>query len=56
MLAWHVVDADTGEVLLSRSPDVVLPTASVAKVLVLAALARALEDGEVAADEVLARA
>ena len=56
MLAWHVVDADTGDVLLSRSPDVVLPTASVAKVLVLAALARALESGEVAAGEMLSRA
>lgn len=55
--AWsvHVVDADSGEVLLSESPDDVVRTASVAKVLVLSALARALEMGEVVADEVLDR-
>lgn len=55
MLSWLAVDADTDEVLLSREPDVVLRTASVAKVLVLSALARAIESGEVAADELLSR-
>lgn len=55
MLSHLVVDADTGEVLLSHQPDLVLRTASVAKVLVLSALARALESGEVGADEVLSR-
>jgi beta-lactamase class A len=55
VLAWHVVDAGTGEVLLSELPDEVLRTASVAKVLVLSALARALEDGSVRPDEVLSR-
>ncbi len=51
----HVVDADTGAVLLSAEPDVVRPTASVAKVLVLSALARALDSGDVTDDEVLSR-
>lgn len=56
MLAYLVVDADSGEVLLSHEPDLVLRTASVAKVLVLSALARAIEADEVSPDEVLTRA
>ncbi len=55
-LSWLVVDADTGEELDSQQPDRVLRTASVAKVLVLSALARALETGEVGEHEVLSRA
>jgi beta-lactamase class A len=54
-VSWLVVDADTGEELLSHEPDRVLRTASVAKVLVLSALARAIEDGEVDVNEVLSR-
>ncbi len=55
VLAWHVVDAGTGEGLVSERPDEVLRTARVAKVLVLSALARALEDGSVDPGEVLSR-
>lgn len=55
MISWLVVDADTDEVLLVREPDVVLPTASVAKVLLLSELARALEGGEVGDGEPLRR-
>lgn len=54
-VSFHVVDADTGQELLSEQPDRVRPTASVVKVLVLAALARAIEAGDVAEDEVLRR-
>ncbi|WP_340539021.1 serine hydrolase [Nocardioides sp. GXZ039] len=51
-----VVDADApADVLLAESPDVVLPTASVAKILVLTALAEALESGAVDTAEVLSR-
>ncbi|MDO9457159.1 serine hydrolase [Nocardioides sp.] len=55
VVSLHVVDAGTGEVLVSEAPDTVLRTASVAKVLVLSALAVALEAGDVAPDEVLSR-
>lgn len=43
----HVVDVASGEVLASRTPTRVLPTASVAKVLVLTELAARLEAGEI---------
>ncbi|MEO9324045.1 serine hydrolase [Nocardioides sp. C4-1] len=51
----RVVDVDRDLVLLTEGPDVVRRTASVAKVLVLSALAAALDDGRVADDEVLRR-
>ena len=54
-VSWLVLDADTGAELASHEPDRVLRTASVAKVLVLSALARALEAGEVGSEEVLSR-
>ncbi|WP_137295203.1 serine hydrolase [Nocardioides dongxiaopingii] len=56
-MTWSVlvVDADTDEVLAAETPDAVLRTASVAKVLLLSALAEALEAGTVTASEVLDR-
>lgn len=51
----RVVDVDRDLVLLTEGPDVVRRTASVAKVLVLSALASALDDGRVADDELLRR-
>lgn len=54
-LSVHVVDADSGDVLVSEGADRALRTASVAKVLVLTALAEALESGAVGRDELLDR-
>ncbi|GAA5142275.1 hypothetical protein GCM10023340_05490 [Nocardioides marinquilinus] len=51
----HVVDVGTGEVLLSEDADAVRRTASVAKVLLLTALAEAVEAGDVEPDEPLDR-
>lgn len=46
VVAWHVVDVATGEVLMSERADEVLRTASVAKLLVLAATAQHLDLAE----------
>lgn len=46
----HVVDARTGEELLSHGPDVVCETASIGKVFLLLEVARRLETGELSAD------
>lgn len=46
----HVVDAATGEELLSHGADVVCETASIGKVFLLLEVARRLESGELSAD------
>lgn len=51
----HVTDVATGEVLLDRDGDVVLPCASIGKVLVLIEAARRLEAGTLDPDELLER-
>lgn len=54
---WGVclLDADTGAVLAEVDADVVLPTASVAKLFLLVELAARLEDGEMSPDLLLDR-
>ena len=56
-VAWSVEvrDAASDDVLLSVDADVVLPTASVAKVLLLLEVARRLADGSLATDQPLDR-
>lgn len=51
----QVRDAVTDAVLLEQTPDVVLPTASVAKVLLLLAVAERVEAGELSLDRPLDR-
>ena len=54
---WSVLllDADTGDVLLRHSPDTVLKTASVAKILLLVEAARQIEAGALRTGEMLSR-
>lgn len=47
----HVIDAASGETLLSHRPDAQFETASIGKVFLLLEVARRLEDGELSADE-----
>lgn len=56
-VAWSVEvrDADSDAVLLSVDADVVLPTASVAKVLLLCSVARGLSDGSLTLQQPLDR-
>jgi beta-lactamase class A len=66
VLEWHgdprvtwsvqVTDADTDEVLLAHTPEVVLPTASVAKVLLLLEVAARIDDGRLDPRKPLSRA
>lgn len=51
----QVTDADSDTVLLARTPDVVLATASVAKVLLLSEVAARVEAGVLALDQPLDR-
>ena len=51
----QVRDADTGDVLVEHNADEALQTASVGKLFALIEAARALEAGEIAADEPLTR-
>lgn len=52
---WSVCvrDANTGEVLAAHTPEILLKTASIGKIFLLAEAARALAAGELAADEPL---
>jgi beta-lactamase class A len=55
-VSWSICVRDgAGAPLLSWQPDAVLPTASVGKVLLLAEVARRLEDGELDAADLLPR-